>query len=75
MRARVLAAQPYAPIPLTDNPLTGATFWPSRLSGVKVIGYQLVLLVWPRRTWARNADWIDEPGFWRSAAEAVPGSF
>jgi hypothetical protein len=49
MRARVLAAQPYAPIPFPDNPITGASFWSARLTAIKVIGYQLALLFWPRQ--------------------------
>jgi tetratricopeptide (TPR) repeat protein len=46
-RARVLAAQPYAPTPFADNPLTVASFWASRLTAVKVIGLQAALLLWP----------------------------
>jgi tetratricopeptide (TPR) repeat protein len=48
LRARVLAAQPYSPTPFADNPLAGAAFWPARLTALKVIGYQLSLLLWPR---------------------------
>lgn len=48
VRSRVLAGLASAPVPFTDNPLTGAGFWTARLTAVKVIGKYLWLLAWPR---------------------------
>ncbi|MGP8247134.1 MAG: protein O-mannosyl-transferase TMTC1-related protein [Bryobacteraceae bacterium] len=47
VRSLVLARVAYGPIPFTDNPLVGASFWTSGLTAVKVVGYDLVLLLWP----------------------------
>uniref|UniRef100_Q024D1 Uncharacterized protein n=1 Tax=Solibacter usitatus (strain Ellin6076) TaxID=234267 RepID=Q024D1_SOLUE len=35
----------------------------------------VVLLALAARTYARNTDWVDQGRFWRSAAEAAPGSY
>jgi tetratricopeptide (TPR) repeat protein len=48
-RSAVLSRLTHAPFPFTDNPLTGADFWTARLTAVKVIGYDLALLLWPAR--------------------------
>jgi len=48
VRSGVLAGLASAPVPFTDNPLAGASFWTVRLTAVKVIGKYLWLLVWPR---------------------------
>jgi hypothetical protein len=35
----------------------------------------VVLIALTSRTYDRNADWLDQQRFWRSAAEAAPGSY
>ena len=35
----------------------------------------VLLLGFAARTYARNGDWLDPQGFWRGAADAVPGSY
>ena len=35
----------------------------------------VMLLAFAARTYARNADWVDQGRFWRSAVEAAPGSY
>lgn len=49
VRAAVLSRLTHGPIPFVDNPLTGSDFWTARLTAVKVIGYDLALLLWPAR--------------------------
>jgi tetratricopeptide (TPR) repeat protein len=36
-------------VPFHKNPLVGATFWPARMTAVKVIGRFLWLYIWPAR--------------------------
>ena len=48
-RAAVLAASPAAEWPFVDNPITGAGFWPGRLTALTVIGRDLWLMIWPIR--------------------------
>jgi tetratricopeptide (TPR) repeat protein len=47
LRTNVLANSVYAPVPFTDNPLTGQSFWTARLTAIKIIGRYFLLLVWP----------------------------
>jgi protein O-mannosyl-transferase len=47
MRERAFAAQPWPELPFLDNPLRGMSFWTARLTAVKVLGQELLLLVWP----------------------------
>ena len=35
----------------------------------------VMLLAFAARTYGRNADWVDQGRFWRSAVEAAPGSY
>ena len=35
----------------------------------------VLLIAYAARTYARNADWMDQGRFWRSAVEAAPGSY
>jgi len=35
----------------------------------------VLLFAFAARTYARNADWVDQGRFWRSAVEAAPGSY
>ena len=35
----------------------------------------VILIAFAARTYARNADWVDQGRFWRSAVEAAPGSY
>ena len=35
----------------------------------------VLLIGFAARTYARNADWVDQGRFWRSAVEAAPGSY
>jgi protein O-mannosyl-transferase len=49
VRAAVLARFAQATFPFVDNPLIGEGFWTARLTAVKVIGYDLALLLWPAR--------------------------
>jgi hypothetical protein len=46
-RSAVLRGSAPTRFPFFDNPLTGADFWTARLTGVKVIGRYLGLLLWP----------------------------
>ena len=48
IRAHVFANLPPPELPFVDNPLVDAGFLTSRLTAIKVIGYYLGLLVWPR---------------------------
>jgi tetratricopeptide (TPR) repeat protein len=48
-RGQVLANLPLGLVPFGDNPLTGADFFTSRMTAVKVIGKYLWLLVFPLR--------------------------
>ena len=49
MRARVLAHNPYAETPFTDNPLLGAAFWTAKLTAIKVLGKYFGLMIWPAK--------------------------
>lgn len=44
-----LASSPPMRIPFTDNPEIGAGFFAARMTAVKAIGKELLLLVWPAR--------------------------
>lgn len=46
-RSIVFAHLPAEEFPFWDNPLTGAGFWPARLTAVTVLARYLGLLVWP----------------------------
>ena len=46
-RGAMLAKSPIAIVPFVDNPLTGAGFWTSRLTAIRVIGKLFALCIWP----------------------------
>jgi hypothetical protein len=46
-RSAVLANLGPAQFPFYDNPLTGADFWTTRLTAIKVMARYLSLLIWP----------------------------
>ena len=46
-RFAVYRDAPYTAWPVVDNPLLAASFWAAKLTAIKVIGMDLVLLVWP----------------------------
>jgi hypothetical protein len=64
MRYRVLASVPTPVPPFVDNPLRGADFLAARWTAVKMVGMDLLLLVWPVKL---SSD--------RAYAEIVPASF
>ncbi|MCX6631378.1 MAG: DUF1736 domain-containing protein [Candidatus Solibacter sp.] len=48
--------------------------WPEYRNAVPA-ALGVVLIAFAARTYARNADWVDQGRFWRSAVEAAPGSY
>lgn len=48
-RAAVFAAAPVPEMPFVDNPLRGAGFWVARWTAIKIVGMDLLLLIWPVR--------------------------
>jgi tetratricopeptide (TPR) repeat protein len=48
-RAAVFAAAPVGETPFVDNPLRGASFLAARWTAVRVVGMDLLLLLWPWR--------------------------
>ncbi len=46
-RRAVFASTAVPEMPFVDNPLQGAGFWSARLTALKIIGMDLLLLVWP----------------------------
>jgi tetratricopeptide (TPR) repeat protein len=49
IRALVLGHFPAGPVPFTDNPLVGATFWTARITAFQVLARYFGLLLWPAR--------------------------
>jgi len=49
--------------------------WLARRHGAAGIAAAVLLLACLSRTYARNGDWLDQHRFWRSGAEAAPGSY
>ena len=47
VRTAVFASAPVPEMPFVDNPLRGASFWMARWSAVKILGMDLLLMVWP----------------------------
>jgi tetratricopeptide (TPR) repeat protein len=47
LRERAFAVQPWPELPFLDNPLRGMGFWTAWLTAIKVLGMELLLLVWP----------------------------
>jgi protein O-mannosyl-transferase len=48
-RMQVLGAMPWPLEGFADNPLRGASFWAARWTAVRMLGADLLLLVWPAR--------------------------
>jgi protein O-mannosyl-transferase len=46
-RLAVFASTAVPEMPFVDNPLHGAGFWTARLTALKIVGMDLLLLVWP----------------------------
>lgn len=71
-RWAVFASAPWPEAPFVDNPIRAAGFWAGRCTAIKVIGWDLGLLVWPAHLSSDRAfnaiplaDFAD-PGFWLS---------
>jgi hypothetical protein len=46
-RWAVFAAAPVPEMPFVDNPLRGAGFWMARFTAIKMVGMDLLFLLWP----------------------------
>jgi hypothetical protein len=46
-RSAVMASSAKASFPFTDNPIVGASFWPAKLTAIKVLAQYLGLTFWP----------------------------
>jgi protein O-mannosyl-transferase len=65
----VFSAAPIPEMPFADNPLRGAGFWPARFTALKMVGMDLLLLLWPAHLAAeRGFDQIPVVGFGDGAA-------
>lgn len=76
-RLAVFASAPVPEMPFVDNPLRGAGFWVARWTAIKMIGMDLLLLVWPRHLLSERGfaqitpAGAGDAGAWLSFAVAV----
>jgi protein O-mannosyl-transferase len=73
-RTKVLASVPWLAEPFPDNPLWGASFWTARWTAIRLLGTDLLLLIWPARLSSdrsyadiQSVSWTDA-GAWLSLA-------